>query len=67
MTDLSRAAWRKATRSGSGNGGCVEVAGNLPSITAIRDSKRPEDGAHVLPKAVFATFLADVKAGHYDG
>jgi hypothetical protein len=67
MTDLSRAKWRKATRSGAANGGCVEVAGNLPGITAIRDSKRPEDGAHILPKTAFAALLADIKAGHYDG
>lgn len=67
MIDLSHAAWRKAARSGSGNGGCVEVAGNLPGVTAIRDSKRPEDGAHVVPKAAFAAFLADAKAGRYDG
>jgi hypothetical protein len=66
VTDLSRAQWRKAARSSSGNGGCVEVAGNLPGITAIRDSKRPEDGAHVVDRAAFAAFLADVKAGHYD-
>ncbi len=67
MTDLSRAEWRKATRSGSGNGGCVEVAGNLPGVTAIRDSKRPEDGAHIVARGAFAAFLADVKAGRYDG
>lgn len=66
MTDLSRAQWRKAARSGSNTGGCVEVAGNLPGVVAIRDSKRPEDGAHVVDRAVFADFLADVKAGHYD-
>jgi Domain of unknown function (DUF397) len=66
MTDLSHAQWRKATRSTSGNGGCVEVADNLPGVTAIRDSKRPEDGAHVVDRAAFAVFLADVKAGRYD-
>ncbi len=66
MTDLSQAHWRKATRSGSDNGGCVEVAGNLPGITAIRDSKRPGDGAHVVDRAAFAAFLSDVKAGRYD-
>jgi hypothetical protein len=66
MTDLSQAQWRKAARSSSGNGGCVEVAGNLPSITAIRDSKRPEDGAHVVDRSAFAAFLADVKAGRYN-
>ena len=66
MTDLSQAQWRKATRSSSGTGGCVEVASNLPGVAAIRDSKRPEDGAHVVDRAAFAAFLADVKAGRYD-
>ncbi len=67
MTDLFRAKWQKATRSTSGNGGCVEIAGNLPGIVAVRDSTRPDDGAHVIDRAAFAAFLADVKAGRYDG
>jgi Domain of unknown function (DUF397) len=66
-TDVSLAKWRKATRSTSGSGGCVEVAGNLPGVVAIRDSKRPEVGVHVVERSVFAVFLADVKAGRYDG
>jgi hypothetical protein len=65
MTDLSQAIWRKARRS-SHNGGCVEIAGNLPDVTAVRDSKRPEGGAHVIGRAAFARFLADVKGGRYD-
>jgi uncharacterized protein DUF397 len=65
MIDLSQAVWRKARRS-SHNGGCVEIAANLPGITAVRDSKRPEDGAHVVDRAAFAAFLADVKNGRYD-
>jgi Domain of unknown function (DUF397) len=65
--DLSDAIWRKATRSTSGNGGCVEIAGNLPKVVAIRDSKRPEAGAHVVGRPAFAAFLADLKAGRYDG
>jgi Domain of unknown function (DUF397) len=65
MTDLSRALWRKARRS-SHNGGCVEIAANLPGVTAVRDSKRPEVGAHVVSRATFAEFLADVKEGRYD-
>ncbi len=67
MSDLSRAQWRKAERSTSGTGGCVEVAVNLPGQTAIRDSKRPEAGAHEVDRAAFAAFLADAKAGRYDG
>jgi uncharacterized protein DUF397 len=66
MIDLSCAVWRKAARSTSGTGGCVEIAANLPGVTAIRDSKRLEDGAHVVDRAAFAAFLADLKAGRYD-
>ncbi len=65
MTDLSQAIWRKAALSAH-NGGCVEIAANLPGITAVRDSKRPEGGAHVVDRAVFAAFLADVQGGRYD-
>ena len=66
MTDLSGAEWRKAARSTSGNGGCVEIAVNLPGVTAIRDSKRPEDGAHLVTREAFTAFLADIKGGRYD-
>jgi len=65
MTDLSHAIWRKARRSAH-NGGCVEIAANLPGVTAIRDSKRPECGAHVIGRDSFAEFLAETKAGRYD-
>jgi len=65
MIDLSRAAWRKASRS-STNGGCVEIAANLPGVVAVRDSKRPEGGAHVVSREAFAVFLADAQAGRYD-
>jgi Domain of unknown function (DUF397). len=66
MVDLSQAEWRKSSRSGQNNAACVEVAANLPGVTAVRDSKRPEAGAHVVSRTAFATFLDDVKAGRYD-
>lgn len=65
MIDLSQAIWRKATLSAQ-NGGCVEVAANLPGVTAVRDSKRPESGAHVIGRPAFAAFLEDVQGGRYD-
>jgi hypothetical protein len=65
MIDLSRAIWRKARRS-QHNGGCVEVAANLDGVIAVRDSKRPEAGAHVVGRSAFAAFLADARAGRYD-
>lgn len=66
MIDLSQARWRKATRSNGANASCVEIAANLPGVVAVRDSKSPELGAHVVSRPVFAAFLADVKAGRYD-
>ena len=63
--DLVQARWRKAARSTGANTGCVEVAANLPNVTAVRDSKRPEGGAHVVSRAAFAAFLEDVKAGRF--
>ncbi len=66
MTDLSQAAWRKASRSNAANGGCVEVASNFENVVAVRDSKHPEGGAHVVGRSAFAAFLTDVKSGRYD-
>jgi hypothetical protein len=65
MIDLSQAIWRKASLSAH-NGGCVEVAANFPGAIAVRDSKRPDGGAHIVDRAAFASFLADVKGGRYD-
>jgi hypothetical protein len=66
MTDLSQAIWRKATRSNGANTGCVEIAANLPGVTAVRDSKSPDAGAHLVSRTAFAAFLHDVKAGRFD-
>lgn len=66
MIDLSQAQWRKASRSTGSNGGCVEIAGNLAGVTAVRDSTRPQAGAHLVSRTTFAAFLSDVKAGHYE-
>ena len=66
MVDLSHATWHKASGSNGTNGGCVEIAANLPGVIGVRDSKRPEGGAHVVGRGAFAAFLADVKAGRYD-
>ena len=54
MANLSQAVWRKASSSNGNNGGCVEVAANLPGVIAVRDSKRPEGGAHIVDRAAFA-------------
>jgi Domain of unknown function (DUF397) len=65
VIDLSQAIWRKAALSAH-NGGCVEVAANLTGVTAVRDSQRPDGGAHVISRSAFGAFLVDVQGGRYD-
>jgi Domain of unknown function (DUF397) len=64
--DLSRLAWRKASRSTSNGGNCVEVARNLPGIVAVRDSKNPHGPKLVIPAADWQAFTASVKTGQHD-
>jgi hypothetical protein len=63
--DLSRAEWRKSSRSGDNGGACVEVARNLPRV-AVRDSKDPGGPALVFSPADWQSFTASVKAGRFD-
>lgn len=66
MADLTGARWRKSTRSGSNGGSCVEVAGNLPGIVGVRDSKDPAGPALTVTPAAWLTFTTTVKTGHLD-
>jgi hypothetical protein len=59
--DLSGAEWHKSSFSGANND-CVEVAGNLPGIVAVRDSKDPAGPALVITRANWDAFTAAVKA-----
>jgi hypothetical protein len=63
--DLSRAEWRKSTRSGS-SGDCVEVADNLPGVVAVRDSKNPTGPALVFTPDEWAAFIGGVRDGEFD-
>jgi Domain of unknown function (DUF397) len=64
--DLTRAKWRKSTRSGSNGGACVEVARNLPRTVAVRDSKDPHGPVLAVEPAGWRDFVAEVKAGRHD-
>jgi hypothetical protein len=59
-------SWRKSSFSGNGGGNCVEVGSGLPNAVAIRDSKRHEDGMHVITSEAFAALLDDVREGRFD-
>jgi hypothetical protein len=55
--DLTRAAWRKSSRSNQNGGACVEVADNLPGVVAVRDSKDPAGPALVFAPAAWRAFI----------
>jgi hypothetical protein len=61
--DLSRAAWRKSSYSGSNGGQCVEVARNLPGVVAVRDSKDPGGPSLVVTAGEWRTFLDGLRRG----
>ena len=59
--DLTRAEWRKSSRSGGNGGDCVEVARNIPGIVAVRDSKNPYGTALTVTPDEWARFIARLK------
>lgn len=64
--DLTGAIWRKSTRSGNGGSDCVEVAGNLPGVVGVRDSKNPDGPALTFDPDTWAAFVGDAKVGKFD-
>jgi hypothetical protein len=63
--DINDVTWRKASRSTSNGGGCVEVARFPASAVAVRDSKDPDGPKLVLTGADWRTFVAGVKGGEF--
>jgi hypothetical protein len=64
--DLSRAQWRKSTRSNGGEGACVEVADNLPDLVAVRDSKDPAGPKLIFGPAAWRNFTRSVKSERFE-
>lgn len=56
--DLSGAVWRKSSRSNGHGGDCVEVAGNLPGVVGVRDSKDPSGPALIFSPTAWRAFVA---------
>ncbi|SCL70529.1 DUF397 domain-containing protein [Micromonospora chersina] len=59
--DLTGARWRKSTRSGSNGGACVEVAGNLPGVVGVRDSKDPAGPTLTFTPEAWRAFVTFAK------
>ncbi len=64
MADLSRAAWRKSTRSGFD--GCVEVAFVDDGQVAVRDSKDRTGPVLTFTPVEWQAFLGGVYNGEFD-
>ena len=61
--DLTRAVWRKSTKS-QDNGGCVEVA-TFPECVAIRDAKNPDGPMLIFSNEQWNAFLIGAVAGEF--
>ena len=63
--DLSRAAWRKSSRSGAEHN-CVELARTDGNNIAIRDSKNPHQAALLFDRVGWSDFARQAKRGTFD-
>jgi hypothetical protein len=57
------AAWHKSSYSAANGGQCVEVAGNIPRIVAVRDSKDPAGPRLTFSRADWTTFTDGIRNG----
>ncbi|GAA4532440.1 MULTISPECIES: DUF397 domain-containing protein [Nonomuraea] len=64
--ELSAAAWRKATKSGSNGGDCIEVAPLSGGRVAIRDTESPGQAPFVVTASVWDAFVDGAKRGEFD-
>lgn len=58
--NISRAVWRKSTRSTAEGQNCVEVAA-LTTAIAVRDSKHPDETALIFDSRAWRAFANRVK------
>jgi Domain of unknown function (DUF397) len=66
ISDQETLTWRKARRSNSSGGDCVEVAELSNGGRAVRDSKDPEGPKLLFTPDEWAAFLDGAKNGEFD-
>ncbi|GAA0925387.1 DUF397 domain-containing protein [Nonomuraea longicatena] len=65
-TELTNAAWRKATKSGPNGGNCVEVAPLSGGRVAIRDTEALHLTPFIVSASVWDAFIDGAKNGEFD-
>ncbi|MEU6998692.1 DUF397 domain-containing protein [Nonomuraea sp. NPDC046570] len=64
--ELKSATWRKASRSTSDGGNCIEVAPLSNGRVAIRDTESPDQAPYVVRHDVWTAFIDGAKNGEFD-
>jgi hypothetical protein len=64
LTDLTRATWRKSSRSNGANGACVELACGS-AARAVRDSKNPAGPALLFDESKLTGFLSALRSDRF--
>ncbi|MGW4688426.1 DUF397 domain-containing protein [Streptomyces sp. NPDC004244] len=59
--DPTSARWRTSSYTNSDGGTCVEVAGGLPGVVPVRDSKRPGGAVVVVTDGAWGAFVDGIK------
>ncbi|MFR9774583.1 DUF397 domain-containing protein [Micromonospora sp. MS34] len=60
---IAEPRWRTSSRSTDSGGNCVEVAGNLPGVVLVRDSKDRSGPTLTFTPDAWRGFLMSVPAG----
>ncbi|MCZ7440738.1 DUF397 domain-containing protein [Micromonospora sp. WMMC241] len=58
--------WRTSLRSTDSGGNCVEVAGNLPGVVLVRDSKDPSGPALAFTPDAWRSLVAHLHRAPLD-
>jgi hypothetical protein len=63
-SNIDGARWRKSSRSGGANNGCVEIAHLTTGAVAMRDSKNPNGPVMTMPTSTWDAFRTATVAGY---
>ncbi|GCE02582.1 DUF397 domain-containing protein [Embleya hyalina] len=60
-TDVKAVTWRRSSFSNGTGGNCVEVAGDVPAIVPVRDSKNVPIGHLIFGAASWVALTASLR------